>query len=481
MSKVKLFTTLFMGLSVMHSGLYAEDTRILSFPSGIIQFGDVNINDSKVKTVTVSNEGNATLHISRVRLHKSIQDYYSITNWVGGLEPGQSVDINITFLPNELGLKKGLFYVESDKTNSRDRSKLIKGTGILDANDTVTRILRMCEDDAINCLEDEAEEEFGSVQVGTSATRTVTIYNDGNAPLEVTGMRLHQKIRDMYKIDNPWRGSIPAGESHDVNVTYTPNDTGEQKGRIYFSTNKTSGYNRKELVGVGVSEETPCAGSINIEGTGDYGLVPEGNIALKTFAIKNLGTNPLTISKVYLHPKLRDAFSIDGNWSNVIIPGRASESVSSAYVTIQYDSTTASNPIEKGLFYVTSSSCKGSKSKFIKAEADELNDYRILNFNGIKNFISTDIGSPVSKTLSIVNNGNSDLHVSNIYLHPSIRDYFEIADNYTLPITIPANSSHEINVTYTPTDEEVHKGLIYVKSDNTNNTDGTMVLRGTLD
>jgi hypothetical protein len=338
----------------------------------------------------------------------------------------------------------------------------------------------MCEDDALNCNEDEAQEEFGDVQVGTSATRTVTIYNDGNTPLTVTNMYLHEKIRDMYKIDNPWTGIIPTGGSHDINVTYTPNDMGEQSGRIYFTTDKTSGYNRKELVGVGVSVPTPCAGAISITGQGDYGMVPEGNSASKGFHIENLGTNPLTISKIYLHPDLRDAFSIDGNWTDIIIPGRGSESVFSEDVTINYNSTTANKTVEKGLFYVTSSSCKGTKSRLIRAEIDTVNEYKTLNFRGIKDFVSTAIGSPVTKTLSIINEGNSDLHISNIYLHPSIRDYFEIVSDYTLPITLPANSSKTINVTYTPIDEEIHKGLIYVKSDRTNNTDGTMVLRGTV-
>lgn len=480
MRKVKLLTTLLVGLSIGCSTLYAEDTRILSIPSETIDFGDVNVSESKTITITLGNEGNSSLTISHVRLHGSIQNSYSITNWVGTLAPMQTVDINITFIPNQAGLKQGLFYVDSDRTNTNSKSRLIKGTGVLDTSIAVTRILRMCEDGAINCLEDEAEETFGNVQVGTSATRTVTIYNDGNTPLSVTRMRLHEKIRDMYKIDNPWTGVIPEGGKHDVNVTYTPNDTGIQQGRIYFSTDKTSGYNRKELIGTGVDGVTPCVGAISIEGMGNYGLVANGNTASKTFAIKNLGTNPLIVSNVYLHSSISDAFTVDGNWTNVTIPGRASESVSSEYVTITYDSTTAGSPIEGGLFYVVSSSCQGSNDKFIQAERDDMNDYRILNFRGIKNFVSPNISSPITQTLSIMNDGTSDLHISRIYLHPRIRDSFEIVAGNTLPITIPANSSHDINVTYTPTNTETVSGLIYVKGDNTNSTDGTMVLRGTV-
>jgi hypothetical protein len=108
MSKVKIFTTLFMGLSVMHSSALAEDTKILTFPSGIVEFGNVNVGGSEMKTISISNEGNATLNISRIRLHDSIKNYFSITNWSGSLAPSETLDINITFLPTESGLKKGL-------------------------------------------------------------------------------------------------------------------------------------------------------------------------------------------------------------------------------------------------------------------------------------------------------------------------------------------------------------------------------------
>ena len=479
MSRVKFLTTLVLGLSMGYSSLSATDTRILTIPTTTIEFGDVNVSHSKTITITLGNEGNASLYISKVRLHESIQDSYSITNWVGTLSPMQTVDINITFIPNIAGLKQGLFYVDSNRTNTNSNSRLIKGTGIVDTNITITKILRMCEDDAIGCLEDEAEETFGNVQVGTSTTRTVTIYNDGNTPLTVTRMRLHEKIRDMYKIDNPWTGVIPAGGSHDVNVTYTPNDTGIQQGRIYFTTDRTSGYNRKELVGTGVDGATPCAGAINIEGMGDYGIVPYGNTNSKTFVIQNLGTNPLIISDIYLHPDLTDAFNIDGDWTNITVPGRASESVSSAYVTITYDSNKAGSDIETGAFYVVTSSCQGSNDKIIRAELDSMNDYRILNFRGIQNFAST-ASLPVTQTLSIMNDGTSNLNISKVYLHPKLRDDFQIVGGNTLPISIPANSSHDINVTFTPSSTNTISGLIYVKGDNTNSTDGTMVLRGTV-
>lgn len=467
--------SLFLSLGFGHTLLHAEDTRILSLPSGIIDFGDVNISEVKTKTITIANEGNATLTISSIRLHDKIKNNFSITNWTGGILPNQSIDINMTFIPNQVGRIGGLFYVNSDKTNSGDRSSLLKGNGTNDI--LTTKTLRVCEDGVVDCIESKAIEEFGAVEIGTSATRTVTIYNDGNAPLTVTGMRLHEKIRDMYRIDNPWTGIIPAGGSHNIDVTYTPTDTGLQQGRIYILTDKTSGYNRKELIGEGTSTLTDCAGSISIQGLRDYGIIPRGNTASKTFKIENLGTNPLVISNVYLHPRLQDAFSIDGNWTNVTIPKRDGESAKYTLVTINYNSNTASEPIEQGNFYVTSNSCTGNHSKFIRAEYT-LDEHRILDFSGIKDFQLGANTPSVTQTLSIENNGNADLIITRISLHERIRDSFLIDSSVidALPLTIAPNNSYSFDVEYNGVINI--GGLIYVKGNNTNATDGTMVLHG---
>lgn len=482
MKSIKLFTTLLVGLSSLPVTLVAEDTRILSFTARLVDFGDVNISQTKTKPLTIVNDGNATLNISRISLHEKIKDNYSITNWVGALAPAQSVDINITFIPTEVGAKNGLVYVHSDKTNSGDKSKLLTGNGITSIDNTITRLLRVCEDDEINCLEDEAQEEFGNVEVGTSLTRTVTIYNDGNTPLSITGLRVHEKIEDMFTIDNPsWSGDIPPAGSHDINVTYTPNDTGLQSGRIYFLTDKTatgySGFNRKELTGTGVSTPTPCTGALSISGSGDYGIVPEGTNLSQTFQINNPGTNPLTISSVYLHPSIVEAFSIDGNWTNVIIPGRASDSIASASITINYDSTKTTEQIVSGLFYVVSSSCQGNNAKLITAESDAENPHRILNFSGIQNFVAADNNTPISHIVPVLNDGNEILTITRVYAHPNIADNYDINET---SFDIPANSSHNITVTFNPNGStNIQQGLLYIRGNNTNVTDGTMVLRGT--
>ena len=481
MSKVKFLTTTLIGLSVLSQTLVAEDTRILSIlPSqAIFNFGDVNLSDTSTQTITLKNEGNASLNISNIRLHNNIVDSYSITNWSGALLPNATVDINVTFIPTQLGLKQGLFYIDSDKTDSGDRSRLLRGTGVQDPSLVETRILRVCEDGAIGCLEDEAQEDFNSVQIGTSKTQTVTIYNDGNSPMTVTRVRLHERIQDMYTINTPWTGVIPAGGHHDFQVTYSPNDVGEQSGRIYFETDKTAGWNRKELMGTGVNAETPCAGSIGIEGIGDYGLVPDGNQKSMDFKISNLGTNPLNITKVYAHPNIADAFTVEGNWTNVTIPARTGDTVSSTNVTLTYNSVTASDTMEHGLFYVVSSSCKGSNDKLIRAEKDAVL-VRVLDFKGIQEFGTTDVGTPTTQTLTIYNNGNDDLVISRIYVHNKIASEFTVDSGVTLPLTIPANGSYNFDVTYNPTTSgTLSKGLIYVRGNNTNMTDGTMLLRGT--
>ena len=242
MNKV-IFIILFIGLS---SKIYGEEKKILSIPFGVLDFGEVKVNESRTKNITVSNEGDSILTISRIRLHEKVEDSYKISNWVGALAPDQSVDINITFMPKDKGKREGLFYIDSDRTNSGDRSRLLRGRGILDENSTVSS---------------------------------------------------------------------------------------------YMST---------------------CTGAFDILGNGDYGRLSYGDTVSRTFQIKNRGTIPLILSNVYLHPYIKEMFTINGEWSNVTVAGEES-----VFITIDYHPTKEAKGKTKGLFYVKATTCTGTNSKFL--------------------------------------------------------------------------------------------------------------------
>lgn len=103
-----------------------------------------------------------------------------------------------------------------------------------------TRIIRL-----------EGNLAFGEVQVNASAQRTLTIYNDGNSPLTVSGISYPNAV-----FTGNWSGDIPAGGSTNVTMTFKPTATQSYSGNLTVNANHTSGPNTRAISGTGVQPPT---------------------------------------------------------------------------------------------------------------------------------------------------------------------------------------------------------------------------------
>ena len=86
---------------------------------------------------------------------------------------------------------------------------------------------------------------FGDVQVGQTATRTLTIGNSGNSTLSVSS------ISYPAGFSGAWSGDIPAGESRNVTVTFAPAEAKSYGGTVTVNSNATSGTNTMSASGTG--------------------------------------------------------------------------------------------------------------------------------------------------------------------------------------------------------------------------------------
>jgi len=113
-----------------------ECTKILKLnPSPYIDFGNVIVGESLTKDITLSNEGTCPLNIEEIRFHENLNGVFSGFE-DGIIEPGESITTPITFTPTEAVNYSGLFYVETDRTNTHiDRSRLLMGNGVTREDD----------------------------------------------------------------------------------------------------------------------------------------------------------------------------------------------------------------------------------------------------------------------------------------------------------------------------------------------------------
>ncbi len=116
-----------------------------------------------------------------------------------------------------------------------------------------TRIIRLTGDLA-----------FGDVEVGSTAQRTLTIYNDGNSTLGVSGISYPSRF------SGSWSGIISAGGSRNVTVTFAPTAATSCGGTITVSSDKTGGTNTRSCSGAGTTEPTYTLTVNNGYGDGSY-------------------------------------------------------------------------------------------------------------------------------------------------------------------------------------------------------------------
>jgi len=94
---------------------------------------------------------------------------------------------------------------------------------------------------------------FGNVTNDTTATAALTITNTGNATLTVTS------IGYPTGFSGAWSGTIPAGSSHDVAVTFAPVAVTSYSGTVTVTSDATSGTGTIAASGTGVAVASSVA------------------------------------------------------------------------------------------------------------------------------------------------------------------------------------------------------------------------------
>jgi len=92
--------------------------------SGDTYFGEVYIGNSRTRTLTISNTGNARLVVDSI----SYSTAGFSGDWFGNIEPGESQDVTITFSPTQEKYYSGILTVNCNKTDGTN-TKTITGTG----------------------------------------------------------------------------------------------------------------------------------------------------------------------------------------------------------------------------------------------------------------------------------------------------------------------------------------------------------------
>ncbi|MCG8613144.1 MAG: choice-of-anchor D domain-containing protein, partial [Pseudomonadales bacterium] len=142
---------------------------------------------------------------------------------------------------------------------------------------------------------DVASVDFGTLQLGQTATETVTITNTGDLDLGINSISIAGADASAFVETNACT-TIAGGASCAVDVTYTASEEGSQAANLVIaSTDSDEPTVTVALTGTGQVELKP---EIEVVGSVDFGTIIEGTTKTETITIENTGGAALTISSV---------------------------------------------------------------------------------------------------------------------------------------------------------------------------------------
>jgi hypothetical protein len=127
-------------------------------------------------------------------------------------------------------------YQFSGKVSTSYEEINIEGDTII--SDGIRKIMRL-----------EGDLNFGKVEVGSSSTRILRIYNDGNTNLKISSINCPES----FSSDTNNAEIMPLSYI-DVNITFSPNQEKIYSGEIIINSDKTEGNDRMSVYGEGFTK-----------------------------------------------------------------------------------------------------------------------------------------------------------------------------------------------------------------------------------
>jgi hypothetical protein len=135
---------------------------------------------------------------------------------------------------------------------------------------------------------------FGKVIVGQTQTLLVTLTNSGQTSVTVSGMSVSNAQFTTSSLSLPL--VLPAGESADVSVSFTPTARNSTEGTIQFSSNASNPTFRLWVGGAGTNSEVLSVSPAVVS----FGPVPIGTSSTAPVVLTNTHSWAITLSALQM-------------------------------------------------------------------------------------------------------------------------------------------------------------------------------------
>jgi hypothetical protein len=265
---------------------------------------------------------------------------------------------------------------------------------------------------------------FGAVVVGQTETLPVTLTNNGQSSVTVSGIASGKSEFTTSNLSLPL--VLLAGQSVELSVSFTPTAMGWTGGPIKLFSNASNTTSRLNVGGTGVSSEPVTASPSMVS----FGQVAIGTISTVPVVLTNARSWKVTLSALQT---TGGGFSMSGPSFPLTLGARDSVTVNVAFAP-QSAGTTGGKLFVSGPGLAIPLTGTGTAPGQLTA-----------NFGSL-NFANVPVGNSETQSVTLTNSGGSSLTVS----HATITGNGFTLSGLVLPLTLGAGQSATFSVVFAP-------------------------------
>ena len=407
---------------------------VLDASLSVVDVGGVEVGESKQVTLDLSNVGDLALDLSSATWSFTGDDasaFTVVSGNSGTLSSGGTAGITIEFAPTTAGPQTAS--LEVNALSLASFSIDLSGTGLEPDLSTSTTSLA-----------------YGDTKLGTAVTQSVDLTNTGDADLELTDVSISGTYASDFALAQTETGTLAAGATQSVEVTFTPSATGTRSAQLDVTTDETNLSAGISLSGTGVAPDLTTSTSAL-----DFGTIEVGTTATQTVTLSNPTTVDVVLDGYTLQGADQDAFTISTSVGGATLSGGSDRSIQVDFQPSAAGTYSAQLVVEAE---------GGSLTRTIDLSGDAQSSALTASPTPL-DFPNVEVGATAQLDVTLTNTLSTDVTVSGASISGTDASEFSVSGS---SFTIAGGSSATLTVSYTPSAEGTDAASLDVAYDTGN-------------
>jgi hypothetical protein len=433
-------------LGMVPVGASAATSQLACTPTNL-RFGAIVVGQTETLLVTVTNNGQTSVTVSRITVDNSAFTTSSLSLPLV-LLAGQSIDLNVSFTPTAMGWTGDTIKFSSNASNATLYLE-VGGTGV--SSESVTASPSIVS--------------FGQVAIGTISTVPVVLTNARSWKVTLSAL---QTTGGGFSMSGPtFPLTLGAGQSVTLNVAFAPQSAGTTGGRLFVSGPALA----IPLTGTG----TATGQLIIAPAPLNFGNVPVGTTGTQQITLSAAGAS-VTVSSAAIS---NSQFALNGASFPLTIG--ASQGVSFNVAFTPQSSGTVSGSLSFVSNASNSQALGATPNSSIPLSGTGVTQGALGANPTSLAFGSVQAGTSKSLTETLANSGETSLTIS---AATASGTGFSLS-GLSLPLTLTAGQSASFSVLFSPNANVAASGSVSITSNGANPNlsiplSGTGVAQGAL-